>query len=159
MPRWHDGLRRPKRGAPLLERLKFYSSPQPGGCWRWHGTLDQKGYGVIMYAGKKVEAYRAAYEVFVGPVPAGLELDHKCRNRACINPAHLEPVSRRENVVRGVSCIAVNARKTHCKAGHPFTGDSVRIEGGHVRRRCVKCQVAAVRRYRDRIKAGQPPRR
>jgi HNH endonuclease len=98
------------------------------------------------------------YRLLVGPVPEGLELDHLCRNRACVNPAHLEPVSHRENVLRGASFAAINAVKTHCiHDGHPFddVNTIVRPEG---RRGCRACMNAAQRRYqrRKRSKIDQP---
>lgn len=74
----------------------------PGGCWIWTGSVEGKGYGHPTIAGKKHPAHRLAYELLVGPVPEGLHLDHLCRVRRCVNPEHLEPVTSRENSLRGV---------------------------------------------------------
>lgn len=86
-------------------------------------------------------AHKWAYESIVGPVPEGMELDHLCRNRACVNPAHLEAVSRRVNQLRGLSISAKNARKTHCVHGHPLTGENVYEWRGS--RYCRACRAAA----------------
>jgi len=74
----------------------------PGGCWIWTGAVEGKGYGAPSINGVKRPAHRLAYEDLVGPVPEGLHLDHLCRVRRCVNPAHLEPVTSRENTLRGV---------------------------------------------------------
>src|SRR5437763_12827689 len=84
-----------------------------GGCWRWQRALNEGGYGLVGYGGKVARAHRVAYELFVGPIPLELELDHLCRVRRCVNPSHLEPVTRRENVLRSpIQLAAVNATKT-----------------------------------------------
>lgn len=87
-----------------------------GECWRWTGARHPAGYGTF---GDHL-AHRRSYELHVGPIPAGLTLDHLCRNRWCVNPAHLEAVPLVENVMRGESPPARNARKTHCPQGHPY---------------------------------------
>lgn len=104
----------------------------PDGCWEWTGPCNEKGYGKFTIGGraesggKQIKAHRFAYEIRQGPVPEGLELDHLCRNRSCVNAAHLEPVTRRENQRRGQSVSGRNARKTHCKHGHEFTRENTR---------------------------------
>ncbi len=142
---------------PRLPR-RFWSKciPEPNsGCWLWIANANQNGYGrVSMSKGTKGRggkttmlcAHRLAYEVFVGKVPAGMELDHKCRNRSCCNPAHVEPVTHAENVKRGVSPHAANARKTHCAKGHEFTLDNIiRVSTRPSARHCRKCQQERVR--------------
>lgn len=109
----------------------------PEGCWLWTGYLDRGGYGFTRCAGKHAHVHRFIYESLVGPVPLGLELDHLCRVRACANPAHLEPVDHRENVLRSpIGLAAINARKTHCKRGHPFNAPTA---AGR-KRVCRPCQ-------------------
>jgi len=87
------------------------------GCWEWTAYILPNGYGwfgLVTGANQRnALAHRVAYEFVVGPVPTGLQLDHLCRNRRCVNPDHLEPVTRRENILRGQSLMAHNARKTH----------------------------------------------
>src|SRR3977135_3690762 len=93
---------------------------QTGGCWPWLGSTTGSGYGQIRYGGHLL-AHRIAYVLRKGDIPTGLQLDHLCRNRSCVNPAHLEPVTGRENPLRGGSPTAVNAFKTHCPQGHEYT--------------------------------------
>ena len=93
-------------------------------CWPWYGGRSSLGYGYTTVAGKRLPAHRAAYMALIGSIPEGLHLDHLCRNPACVNPAHLEPVTPRTNIVRGESPQAANARKTHCKRGHEIVHPS-----------------------------------
>ena len=116
-------------------------------CWVWTGHL-RRGYGTLMQDGHDGYAHRFAYESFVGPIPEGLQIDHLCRNRACVNPAHMEPVTLRENILRGESSAAKNARKTHCKRGHPLSGENLYRFGGS--RSCRECQQRRVREYTER---------
>ena len=91
----------------------------PTGCWVWMGHIRADGYGWFYKDGRAKLAHRAAYELLVGAVPAALELDHLCRMRHCVNPAHLEAVTRLENVRRGEGG-KHNIVKTHCPRGHPY---------------------------------------
>jgi len=91
----------------------------PDDCWIWRASL-MDGYGRLKINGRHVRASRFAYELLVGPIPEGLEPDHLCRNRACVNPAHIEPVTHQINDLRGVGVGALNARKAHCPQGHPY---------------------------------------
>lgn len=91
------------------------------GCWEWTGGRWANGYGQFwLRRGKNLAAHRFAYTTLVGPIPDGMTLDHLCRNRACVNPDHLEVISLRENILRGGNGAANNARKTHCPNGHPY---------------------------------------
>jgi hypothetical protein len=116
------------------------------GCWIWKGGAagSDGAYGRMQVDKKVMPAHRFAYEVFVGPVPVGMEIDHLCRNRLCCNPLHLEAVTHSENVRRGDSPLR-HRNKTHCPAGHPYAGDNLRIEhcrSGVQSRHCMTCDRA-----------------
>lgn len=105
-----------------------FVSPEPNtGCWLWTGGLfGGTGYANIGVGGKSRGAHRVLYELHRGPIPTGMQLDHLCRQRSCVNPAHLEVVTNRENGRRGNSPPAIVARTNHCKRGHEFTAANTR---------------------------------
>jgi len=124
------------------------------GCWEWLGNRSPNGYGRFWWNGQKGLAHRFAYETFIGAIPEGKELDHKCRNEGCVNPEHLELVTHQENILRGVTG-EVNARrirgKTHCPRGHPYDEVNTYIDP-RGNRNCRICGREAWRRWRQREK-------
>lgn len=125
-------------------------------CWDWTGSISG-GYGRIRVDGRRVQAHRLSYEMTGREIPAGMQLDHLCRNTRCVNPAHLEPVTPRENYLRGDSPMAQQARQTHCGRGHELAGDNVRVRGN--KRECLTCaragDVAWKIANRETINAGK----
>jgi hypothetical protein len=123
-------------------------APELGPCWMWNGHITRVGYGAIskgqLTTSRSYEmapAHRVSYEVHVGPIPKGLEIDHLCRVRACVNPAHLEAVTHSVNVSRGTSGRVRGAEhraKTHCPRGHPYSDENTYLNTrGH--RECRTC--------------------
>ena len=112
-------------------------------CWIWTAAMCKRGYGSFWYNGQMRPAYRVGYELLVGPIPKGLELDHLCRNPSCVNPDHLEPVTHKVNMSRGEF-----AMKTHCPKGHPYSGHNLKLKknGG---RDCRACHAVTNNRARD----------
>jgi hypothetical protein len=127
MPNQYTGPR------PVIDRLMCSFVVVDSGCWIWVGPRDGNGYGSITIASRNRLAHRVAYEVFVGPIPDGLTIDHLCRERSCINVRHMEPVTRGENVLRGIGPAAENARKTTCYK----CGGALAVRAG--KRQCWPC--------------------
>jgi hypothetical protein len=121
-----------------------------GICWEWTAGKFTDGYGQFNDGESKISAHRWAWESLVGPVPEGTELDHLCRNVACVNPDHLEPVPHGENVRRGVAA-ARRRNKMFCANGHPYDDGNTHVAGG--RRQCRACAREAQRRCRARKRA------
>lgn len=141
---WSDVL-----AATAKDRLTY--TVAESGCWLWTGTLNRWGYGKTSYRSVHISAHRLSYLLSKGQIPEGLQIDHLCGVRNCINPAHLEAVTPLENTLR--------ARKDHCKQGHPFAGDNLVWTRDGKHRRCRECirlhGYAAYQRKRVKPKAEQ----
>lgn len=151
-----DGLALRQRN--FWSHVKREQRHEGSSCWLWTGAQAKNGYGRSTAVENGVrsprEAHRVSYELTVGPVPAGLELDHLCRNRLCVRPSHLEAVTHRVNIERGTGPVAENARRTHCRRGHPFTGDNLYVVQASRKRRCRTCQRDRQRQYKRRARAA-----
>jgi len=138
----------PTKPRPALDRFAEKIALTDVGCIEWIAGTNEAGYGIFFVSKsprrKFVRAHRWSYEYHIGPIPAGLVLDHLCRNRACVNPAHLEPVTERENILRGVSPSARHKALTHCPSGHPYSGPNLYVDPVGSRH-CRECK-----RVRDR---------
>lgn len=139
------------RHVQICDRFWSKVSISESGCWEWTARRDSDGYGAIraFRRGLYFKAHRLAYQMVVGPIPAGLVIDHLCRNRGCVNPAHMEVVTIRENTLRGASNSAQNARKTMCRNGHPFDERNTYVgtNRGRPVRSCRQCNASAVAKY------------
>jgi hypothetical protein len=135
----------------MLARFEAKVMPEPNsGCWLWLAQVDPKGYARFKGPGRTQRAHRVAYEHFIGAIPAGRVLDHLCRIRSCVNPAHLEPVTARENTLRGDLPKLLGAR-THCANGHAFddANTSYKRDGS---RRCLACHRNYEQRRLQRLR-------
>jgi hypothetical protein len=128
---------------------RFWPKVEKGdGCWEWTGAKRRGGYGHLF---PNLVAHRVAYQLVVGAIPDGLSLDHLCRNRGCVNPAHLEPVSTRENLMRSPLTIATrNVLKGQCPKGHPYTAANSVAHSKNGGRQCRQCKNDWARGYRRR---------
>jgi hypothetical protein len=153
----------PRARLPLSDRFWRYVQ-QGDGCWIWAGSKDSKGYGQISSGGRqgrRVLAHRLSYTIAKGQIPEGLDLDHLCRNPACVNPDHLEPVTRGENTRRGNAAAATRAAraaKPNCKHGHAWTPTNTYTDP-HGHRRCRTCERANDQRQKAKLKEARRVRR
>jgi hypothetical protein len=142
----------------LVDRFWSKVDKRPDGCWLWLDVPDVKGYGTLKVEGRRVKAHRFAYELLTGPIPEGLTLDHLCLVKPCVNPAHLEPVTARENTIRSpFTTPGIHIRQTHCKRGHPFDAENTlrKPSGARQCRTCRRVMTPIYKaRYRQRLADG-----
>ena len=139
---------------PVRDRFMEKVAPDPmSGCWLWTGKMLPQGYGVLSVEGTTRGAHRLAHELFIGPIPEGMHIDHLCRNRACCSPDHIEAVTPRENLRRGIAPSWVSYRTNRCHNGHELNEQNAYItaEG---RRACRPCRAAWMRAYNRKRKAA-----
>ncbi len=146
---------------------RFWSKVDASGdCWEWTACTNDGGYGIytepdpVRPGRRNVRAHRWVWEALVGPIPRGLVIDHLCRVRHCVNPDHMEIVTRGENVLRGATVSAANAAKTECPQGHPYAGENLMIDkcptsSNGLMRRCRTCRTKQQRESMARFVAKQ----
>lgn len=150
--------------AARLAAFEAKYIPEPNsGCWLWLGaTRTARGYPLFYDGARKVGGHRWSYESFVGPIPAGLTIDHLCRTPSCVNPDHLEPVTGYVNTLRGRGFPAANVAKEACPQGHPYSGGNLRLDarGGRVCRRCANDRaIAYAKAHRAQLTERERQRR
>lgn len=137
------------KARPPIDRFAEKIALTDSGCIEWIAGTNEHGYGIFFISKSPrrrfVRAHRWSYEYHVGAIPDGLVLDHLCRNPPCVNPAHLEPVTSGENVLRGESPSARHKALTHCPASHPYSGANLYIDPAGSRH-CRECKRARDRR-------------
>jgi hypothetical protein len=143
------------RKETAMARFVRYIKPGRGDCIVWTAyTARRNGYAYFTVANRTTLAHRYVFEFFKGPIPEGFTIDHLCRNTSCVNPFHLEAVTRGENVLRGVGPLAINAKKTHCLNGHEFTeANTQRVPNG---RNCRMCANERAKLKRRQAKKAKP---
>lgn len=143
----------------LIERFEEKIREGPNGCWEWTGALIPSGYGMKWNGERVVPAHRWSYEYHRDEIPDGLQLDHLCRNRRCVNPWHLEPVTNRVNSKRGKAAGVNRERnlaRTHCPYGHEFTPENTYASPARGDRQCLKCSRARTK-VAQAIQQGREP--
>lgn len=143
--------------TPVIDRFQTKYIVTDAGCWRWTDRLNEDGYGRLLISRRTAYAHRIAYELYIGPIPIGLTIDHLCRNRACVNPGHLETVTNAENHARIPAHLRRRLPKTHCKRGHLFNEANTYhfITDGHPARQCRACKAQLAREKRRHRSAAR----
>lgn len=108
-------------------------------CWEWQGKLDKNGYGRFAVNRKNIRSHRFSYEFYIGKIPNGLVIDHLCRNKRCVNPKHLEPVTNKENILRGLGLASLNSKKIYCINGHLLKNKNLYVQKKTGKRFCREC--------------------
>lgn len=142
--------------APIVRLMEGMKQDPLTGCWDWQGRPNYEGgYGRMSLRGKQYFVHRISYTLHVGPIPDGMEIDHLCRNRMCVNPSHLEAVTGRVNTYRGQGPSAINSRKTHCIRGHELVPGNLYKAAN--KRLCKACgRLRERERYQRRSSAANP---
>jgi HNH endonuclease len=141
-----------------ISRFNLKYEKTDSGCWNWIGYVNDNGYGIFSINNKQYRAHRVSYEIYTSSVPLSLDLDHLCRNRRCVNPNHLEPVTRKVNLMRsetaclsgGMSTARKKMSNNFCNRGHQYTKENTRIRVDHKGRRSRVCRTCRNKRANDR---------
>ena len=169
---WKTGSTEARRQPTDIERFMAQVQIQPNGCWHWTGHIS-RGYGQFRLRGARVRPHRAAYLLFIGEIPDGMQVDHECHNRddtcqgnddclhrRCVNPdpAHLRAATAQQNVLAGRTPAAANAAKTHCPQGHPYDEANTYTypSGGRACRRCMAIHDAERKATRTSVRTAVP---
>ena len=129
-----------RKNSALLRLMSCIGDPSQ--CWVLPSQANPMRYATVRINGRATTAHRAMYQILVGPIPDGLQLDHLCRNRSCFNPKHLEPVTCQENLLRGHTHAAANSKKTHCRRGHAYDAtNTILIATGRACRECGRIRA------------------
>ena len=125
----------------LKTLIRFFQKiDDKGSCWQWTGCINKDGYGMFNLNRKMMTSHRIAYRLFKDEIPKGLQVDHLCRNRSCVNPDHLELVTNQENAIRGITGMNNwQNRKTHCKRGHELKSPNLLKSG--IKRGWRQCRI------------------
>lgn len=138
------GHMRGRAAKPGIERFMALTEKRADGCWIWTGSVNESGYGRFTERPLGTQyAHRWSYMFYVGPIADGLEIDHLCRVRACVNPEHLEAVPGRVNFLRSANPVAVAITTNRCKRGHEFTEENTYVHPKTGHRTCRKCRAAS----------------
>lgn len=121
-------------------------------CWNWMGCRNALGYGFFYTNKHTVSAHRFSYELLKDKIPKNMIIDHLCRNRSCVNPEHMEVVTQRENVLRGLTIPAINSKKTQCVHGHSYTPQNTFYRKVSGKRECRTCQQLRCKKYKQQQK-------
>lgn len=141
-----------QRDEPPADRFATKLRPTATGCIEWTGTVTPKGYGLFYDGTKMVAAHRWAYQQTISPIPDGLQIDHLCRNRRCVNVAHLEVVTAKENQARSPFD---PERRTHCPSGHEYTDANTYRRPGTNSRACRACHKRRNEVYQAKLRSGR----
>ena len=137
------------KGVSMDHFWQYVAKSNPTECWQWKGGTTGRGYGSFWDGARYTGAHRIAYSFAKGPIPEGLQIDHLCRNKLCVNPAHLEAVTQKVNVLRGIGITAQNAKKTHCVNGHEFTKkNTMQWSGGRACKACHNLRTKLAKRIK-----------
>jgi len=141
--------------VPIIQRFLNKIKIVDSGCWEWQGWVNRNGYCHITLKRKGILAHRFIFMYYYNNIDSKMTIHHKCYNRKCVNPIHLEQMSYRENILHGNTMASINAQKTHCPQGHEYTSDNTYINSRNSRV-CKICERRRVKNNYDKLKKQVP---